>query len=294
MKRLYPSSSAFMLGELVVTEYESGCLRAILLASEGARTPIPSIYEKVGAAHEEWYETQLKQDPRLITYTREVPIKFPVPGVEGVLYSGRIDVLSAYDKAGIVLHETKGTISKNTRLSVIRKGKVKLNHLAQLVSYMIAKETTKGKIVAGYYEQAEDGTLIHQEGREFKVEIDNDGSILVDGVPTGYSVFDQINHRTAAAKVLVGDSVPARPDKHDQKWGGPCGNCFNRENCDKFDRGEIDGREAFIAAGREAARAYVPGPEPEPFRIKPAKASKPLKAKRARTGSNKKKSTEAN
>jgi hypothetical protein len=292
MKKLYPSSSAFMLGELVVTEYESGCLRAILLADNGARTPIPSIYEKVGAAHEDWYETQLKQDPRLITYSREVPIKFPVPGVEGVQYSGRIDVLSAYEKAGVVLHETKGTISKNTRLSVIRKGKVKLNHLAQLISYMIAKETTKGKIVAGYYEQDEAGNLMHQEGREFKVEIDSEGAILVDGAPTGYSVFDQIAHRTAAAKVLVGDTVPARPDKWDQKWGGPCTNCFNRDNCDKFDRGEIDGREAFIDAGREAARAYVPGPEPEPFKIKPAKARR-SPAKRKSNGSNESKSKKA-
>lgn len=288
-KRLYPSSSAFMLGELVVTEYDSGCLRSILLAANGARTTIPEIYERVGAAHEVWYEENvLKKDPRILNYATEVPIKQPIDGVEGVTYSGRMDVLAAHDKVGVVIHETKGTISKNTRLSVIRKGKVKLNQLAQLVSYMIAKECPRGKLIAGYYEEDGDGTLVHQEGREFKVEIDDEGAIIVDGVPSGYSVLDQIRHRQAAAKVIASPHVAARPDKWDQKWGGPCTNCTFREVCDKFDNGEIGGLNEFIDAGRAAARdadAYR-GPQPEPFRTKQAKAPKSKRAKKSSPRSN--------
>jgi hypothetical protein len=293
-KKLYPSSSAFMIGELVVTDYDSGCLRAILLAANGARTEIPEIYMKVGAAHEDWYEeTVLKKDPRIITYATEVPIKLPIPGVEGVLYSGRMDVLAAHEKVGTVIHETKGTISKNTRLAVIRKGKVKLNQLAQLVSYMIAKECTRGKLVVGYYED-EDGSLVHQEGRDFKVEIDEDGSILIDGERYEYTVAHQMAHRQAAARTLVSGEIAERPANWDQKWGGPCGNCTFREVCNKFDRGELDGSE-FITAGRAAARDADSnrGPEPEPFTVRKAKVSKLAKAKRSPRG-NKAKPKETN
>ncbi len=286
IKRLYPSSSAFMWHETVITEYDSGCLRSILLSAHGAKTAFPAIYQKVGAAHEEWYEeTVLKTDPRIITYSREVPIKQAIEGVDGVIYSGRMDVLSAYAVGGAVIHETKGTISKNSRLNVIRKGKVKLNQLAQLVSYMIAKEITKGKLVVGYYEEDHEGNLRHQEGRDFKVEINDEGLILVDGEPSGYTVQDQIRHRIAAAKVLASNTVGARPDKWDQKWGGPCSNCHFATVCDNFDRGELNGTDEFIEAGRSAARDYVPGPEPEPFKIRAPKAPKPIKAKRARRGS---------
>jgi len=285
--KLYPSSSAFMLGELVVTDYDSGCLRSILLQANGARTQIPEIYMKVGAAHEDWYEeTVLKKDARIITYATEVPIKLPIEGVEGVVYSGRMDVLAAHEKVGTVIHETKGTISKNTRLSVIRKGMVKLNQLAQLVSYMIAKECTRGKLVVGYYEEDGDGTLVHQEGRDFKVEIDDSGAILVDSVPTGYSAMDQLRHRNAAARVLAsGEVVAARPDKWDQKWGGPCGNCNFREVCDKFDRGELGGKNEFIDAGRAAARHADDNRRPEPEAAK-VKVAKPKPAKRVASRSN--------
>lgn len=281
-KRLYPSSSAFMWGDTVLTEYDSGCLRSILLRAHGAVTSIPKVFERVGAAHEDWYENVLKQDPTLITFSREVVIKQPIEGAEGVLYSGRMDVLAAH-KAGTVIHETKGTISKNSRLSVIRKGLVKLNQLAQLVSYMIVKQVPRGKLVVGYYEEDEHGALVHQEGREFKVEIDDSGSILVDGTPSGYSVFDQIAHRQAAAKVLAGNVVAARPDKWDQKWGGPCGNCVFKSACDRYDQGQFATVEEYIDAGREAARDAEAnkGVEPEPFKTKSARpAKKARKAKR--------------
>ncbi len=274
-KRIYPSSSAFQWGDLVLTDYDSGCLRSILLRAHGADTPIPDIYAKVGAAHEEWYEGQLKADPRLITYAREVPVKFPIDGMEEVTYSGRIDVLSTYLNVGQVIHETKGTISKNTRLSVIRKGQVKLNQLAQTVSYMIAKEILLAKLVVGYYEENEAGELVHQEGRTFKIRIADDGAILVDDTPSGFTVADQIRHRQSVAKVLSTNTIGARPDKADQKWGGPCTHCVFKDVCDKYDRGELTGGvDQFVDAGRDAAwlASQNPKPEPVPFKIKVRKS----------------------
>jgi hypothetical protein len=263
MKKIHPSSAAFMIGDLVMTDYDSGCLRSILLAHNGARSEsIPKVYAEVGAAHENWIEANvLKPDKRLVVYAREVPIKMPVPGCEDVLYSGRMDVLACYVEVGQVILETKGTISKNTRLSVIRKGLVKLNHLAQLTSYMIAKRITRGKIIAGYYERDPDTLeFVHCEGREFKVEIADDGGIVVDGFPTAWTVADQLRHRLAAARVLSAETVPPRPDKATQAFGGPCSKCLFKSVCDNYDNQPVEGTYAFIEAGREAARAYNASP----------------------------------
>ena len=133
MIKLYPSSAAFMQGGLVVTEHDSGCLRKILLTSKGVKGDIPKIYMEVGAVHENQHELTLKNAETVAAYMREVPIKAPVPGYEQVLYSGRADFivdekLKRAESAGFapiktieVIHETKGTISKNTRLKVLRK-----------------------------------------------------------------------------------------------------------------------------------------------------------------------------
>ncbi len=271
-KRLYPSASAFMWGNSVITEYDSGCLRSILLSAHGARTEIPKVYMQVGAAHEEWYEGQLKADDRVSGFEREVPVQFPVPDYEDVTYSGRIDVVVDYlHLEDAVLAETKGTISKNTRLKVIRKGIVKLNQLAQLVSYMIAKQVSRGKLVVGYYQATDSGELVHCEGREFRVTIDEAGLILIDGIPSGFSVMDQLAHRQAAARVLSTGEIADRPANADQKYGGPCTYCTFKDVCDKYDKGDVSGPE-FIAGGLEAARTAVTKEPPPPDKYKAPKA----------------------
>lgn len=269
-KTLYPSQAAFMWGETVITQYSSGCLRAILLSAHGIREAFPAIYGEVGAAHEAWYEGRLAEDTRLVSYARESPVKRPIPGVSGVTYSGRIDFLQTYP-AGAVIAETKGTISKDTRLSVIRKGAVKLNQLAQLVSYMIATETPRGKLVVGYYEKDGDAYR-HCEGREFKVTIDDEGLILVDGTPSGYSVTDAIKHRQAAAGVLADNTVGSRPDKWDQPFGGPCRMCVFKDACDKY-RPEHHTTEEFLEFGRQAIASAPARPGPEAHIYKPKKPS---------------------
>jgi hypothetical protein len=263
-KTLYPSASAFCWGDAVQTEYESGCLRSILLSAHGIRTSPPKIYMEVGAAHEDAYEQQLKKDPKVTTYRREVPVKQAIPGHDEVTYSGRVDVLAEHEGVGTVIHETKGTISKNTRLSVIRKGKVKLNQLAQLVSYMIALEIPRGKLVVGYYERTEDGKWVACEGREFKVTLADDGAILVDREPSGFSVIDALRHRNKAAQVLADNSIGERPDRWNQSFGGPCTHCPFKSACDKYDKTDTQSTEVFLGYAREALASLPDRPEPEP------------------------------
>lgn len=283
-KSIHASSAAFMWGETVLTEYDSGCLRSQLLAAHGARTKIPQIYMDVGAVHEDYYEiAHLALDDKVLSWEREVVIKHDHADYPDVSDSSRADVVAIHAGVGKVIHETKGTISKNTRLSVIRKGKVKLNQLAQLVRYMISEETTYGKLVCGYYEQGETGHLLWQEGREFKVRIADDGSILVDNEPSGFTVRDQIRHTQASARVISKDEIGTRPDKWEQKWGGPCTNCVFKATCDTYDQGGMSHAE-FVASGKAAAEAYNanPKPDPEPFKVK---VSKPKAPKRVRKSS---------
>ncbi len=276
MKKLYPSSSAFVWDGTVITDYPSGCLRHILLGSKGVRTSgIPAVYMRVGAAHEENHEAELKSQG--IMYNREVPIKIPIQGFDDVQYSGRIDFLCHYDsKIGEVVHETKGTVSKNTRLKVLRKGLVVTNQLAQLVSYMVARKICFGKLVCGYYEEDAEGILLLQESRTFKILIDDAGAVLIDGLPSGYTVFDQIAHRTAAATVLTEGIIADRPAGFENPYSGPCARCEFKDTCNSFDAGRLPTVDDFIeSAKKDLEIAEINGrADPQPNKIKVKKEKK--------------------
>lgn len=296
MIKLYPSSAAFMQEDTVITGYDSGCLRKILLTSKNVRGQIPTVYMEVGAVHENQYEALLKSDPTVSRFLRELPIKQPVPGFETVMYSGRMDfvveeilkrtegVTFAPMKTREVITETKGSISKTTRREVIRKGNVKVNQLAQLVSYMIARQSPYGRLVCAYYERhPETLQLVKCEERMFKIFIDDEGAVLIDGMPSGFTVEDQINHRKAAAKVLVEDRVGERPDGWTDIYKGPCCRCIHKDTCSRFDAGHVKDTEEFVALARVDLDIAVINKKPEPeanwLKIKKPTAPKKAKAK---------------
>jgi hypothetical protein len=262
-KKFYPSSSAFMLGDVVMTKYDSGCLRSILAKANGIRTgEIHPVYKRVGAAHEDAYAELLSQDDKNISIEREVQVKKEIS--LDVQYSGRMDfrVLRALPDGTheTIIHETKGTVSKNTRRD-FRKGEYNVSYLAQLVSYMVDERTTKGKLVCGYYEEDDSGVLRMQETREYRVTVTDTGRLDVDGEPSGYNVADLLAHRRAAAAVLENHEVGPRPDKWNQKWGGPCGRCAFSKTCDAWDSGALGTDTAmFLGSAEEdaaVARATV-------------------------------------
>jgi len=268
-KRLHPSSAAFVWEGTVVTEYSSGCLRYILISANGIRTPIPEEYMRVGAAHEEMYAAELTA--KGVQYEREVKIRIPISTALDVDISGRIDFVIAPN----FITETKGTISKNTRLKVLRKGEVKINQLAQLVSYLIARQASTGQLVTGYYEETEDNVLVLKERRDFLVRIAEDGGILIDGVPSMFTVYDQLAHRTLAAEVLETNRIADRPDNWHLKYGGPCGFCAFKDTCDKYDAGAFKDLQEFLAAATiDAEIAAINTREPVPNKVKVKKQRK--------------------
>jgi hypothetical protein len=209
----------------------------------------------VGAVHEAVHEQEVKGDPKVASYKREMVIKADI--TDDVQYSGRCDFEVQYYKVGTVIHETKSTVSRSTRDHVIRKGQVKLNHLAQLVSYLIQLKTTRGKIVCGYYELNEVGDYERVEAREFKVTIRDNGAIYIDGEHSGFNVEDQIAHALAAAKVLSEQRIWERPEGHDAKWKSPCTFCPFKKACDKYDAAEITTVSELVEAAREDVKGYV-------------------------------------
>lgn len=248
LKKYYPSSAAFMFGDLTMTKDSSGCLRRILFASHGLRDEIDPIYSEVGKAHEEWVESRLKG------FQREVPVRGQVLGTD-VEYSGRADFLNEHE-----IIECKGTISKRVRLDVIRKGNVKINHLAQLVSYLIQLERSNGALIVGFYEQNEDKQFICTEHREFKITIDDEGRILIDGTLSGYRVHDQLAHMQRAAKHLAEGTLGPRPADWDAKYTSPCNYCPFKSACDKVDSGE---RSDPLALAKEALDEHKLKPKRE-------------------------------
>jgi len=159
--------------------------------------------------------------------------------------------------------------SKNTRRDVIRKGEYNLSYLAQLVSYMVRLRTQKGRLICGYYEEnhAIPPVLERQEERIFKVEIDGDGSILVDGASSGFGVADLLAHQRAAVRVLENQEVGPRPDKAVLKYGGPCSFCPFKAACDSYDV-IGGGTEQFLQLARNAVAALPPKPAPKAFKTK--------------------------
>ncbi len=244
--KIYPSSSAWVIGGKVDTEYDSGCLRYALIAPKAPKPFFDPLFNKLGAHHEAWYAEKLGD--RILH--RELSLYHTVlPGVE---YSGRCD----FQTTDGMVHETKASFSKKFLRNVIKKGKFKKGHLAQLVSYLIELQQSRGLIAAGYYEVNEAGEFVQKAYREFQVMIADDGSILVDGTPSGYTVHQQLQHQLLTAEVLSEQVV------HEERpivagYSSPCNYCPMSAVCDKYDAGNMSQQE-FTDAGIEAIKNKKP------------------------------------
>jgi hypothetical protein len=233
MLKLYPSSSGFCWGNLVISEYGSGCIRKILLSANGYRTEIAETSKETGAKWEEQVLEQLINDQEY-AFHREVPFRYEV---NGVTVSGRCDYF-VYDDAGGCVIECKGSNSKSVLYDVINKGKVKINHLAQLVHYLNYFGTDHGKIMVSFVET--------QKQRTFIVTVEGDGQIYVDGKFSGYTAHDQVKHTLNASEAIRDSIVWERPTSFN---GDPCKFCEFKPLCTDWDTGEITDSKEFIDRG---------------------------------------------
>ncbi len=227
VKKLYASSSGFAFGESYFSEYNSACMRYIVASHGSPKKPIDPKYSELGLIHEEWWAKHNKGNIK----DREVPIKKSYDGVE---YSSRVDFINNDGS----ITETKASMSKSFLYSTIRKKQVKTSHLAQIVSYMIHLQVTKGTIVVGYYKEGS-GAKEPQEHVVFNIEINNNGEILVDNQIHTYNVADQLKFLLVLADLYKHDKIhPQRPMSL-SKWTNPCTYCPLSELCDQFDQNTI-------------------------------------------------------
>ncbi len=229
--KLYPSSSGFANSEnSYVVDYNSACLRYILPAYEANRVEIKPIYGRIGAIHEDRHAAVLGE--RMAH--RELPIK--VNYSENIQYSGRADFITVEDE----IHETKASLSKNFLYSVIRKKKVKLSHLAQLVSYLIHFNKSVGKIVTGFYKHNEEkDTIEFKEGADFDVKIEENGDIYVDNKKYIYTRQNQEQYLQMAINTIKTGEIPKQRPSNYMEFMGPCAFCPLKVLCKVYDKDKV-------------------------------------------------------
>jgi len=231
-----------MIGDLTITDSQSGCLRNILLSAHGIREgEIAEINSRVGSVHESYYARTITDE----MFGSEVPVK---GDCNGVPYSGRADFLTKH-KTDWVVHETKGTVSYNTYRKVIKDGRPKGNNLSQLVFYMTHFDTPYGKLIYGYYKEV--GPMFKQvDSRVYRVTINQAGDIMLDGAHSGFTVADHLAHRVAAAKVLTEQCVWERPEGT-EAGEGACQYCIHKKACQSWDLGALKTTEEFINEAKQ-------------------------------------------
>lgn len=244
--KIYPSSSGFVTENGLEIDYNSACPRYMVASIGSTRVELDPIYAELGALHEEWWTKKL--GVRLIAREKEIKVELS----DTVRYSGRADFIVE----GPEVHETKASMSKTFLYQNIRKRKPKLSHLAQLVSYMIQLKIPKGQIIAGFYKEKE-SRLVLQEHVEFKVDIDDEGRILVDGVATPYTVAHQLAHLHMAQQALETQELGDRRPLNYEAWTGPCKMCPLNNLCWAKDQSPITDKE-FKDQAKELINAQQP------------------------------------
>ena len=227
-------TSGFALGDIAVTEYNSACPRSVLLHTRGIRKQIDPIYAETGEFDENRYESEIiKSDGRIYNYTRELKLTSPIS--DKVSYSGRADFVCDTHKVGTVVHEKKSTFSKSARTQ-LRKGKAKLNHIAQLSGYLDELKSQRGKVFYSYYEKDENGVLTAKEDFDIKVVVTDKGHLIQNGEYFEYTMFDYLAHRKIMADVIEhGEVYKYRPLDWDSKFKSPCKYCPFSKACDNYD-----------------------------------------------------------
>lgn len=240
MVKVRGSSSAFMWGRTVHTDYSSGCLRAIYLASKGVKDTIDESHSIRGELNEDTYEQELIKQG--LPYQRELTISGSLSIDPDYHFSGRIDFL-----VGGVVHELKSSESKS-RLPAIKKGEWSTNNLAQTVAYMDQMNVTEGKLVYSYWvRDKKNGEYQKSLETPLDISIDNYGRIGVNSKPTQYTVYDLYAHQYHVIKVQRDDIIWERPHNYDLLWGSPCGYCPFKDACNKWDNEELgDSPSSFV------------------------------------------------
>jgi hypothetical protein len=239
------SNSAFFKDGKFHTDSQVGCPRITLLRRHGVEEPVLNIRTQktfaIGHLNEELFIKHYLPNEFV---RREGEVKVPI--TENIDFEGHIDV-----EIEGMLFELKSVSSNNT-WKLVKDGGYKLANLAQAVNYMLARQLQKGYLVYSLYAYV---AGIDLPDVFLEIDIDDDGSVLVNKKQTGYTLENIVLDRQAKASVLETDTVyPERPINP----GGdksPCHYCPFKVTCDKFDKKEITDTHSFLNHAREITDA---------------------------------------
>lgn len=240
--KIYPSSAAFMVGDLVFAQYSSSCLRNQLLASEGVKEPFNPIHTKRGAIAEKRYEDALIAADA--DYEREVPFKIEIE--PGVVVSGRVD----FKLSGSRIDEIKSSESLSVIQDVIKDGNPKEANVAQLITYLMAESLTYGSLVYSAFKWNKKAQVYeHIADRVFSVQLMARGEIYVDEKLFRFHARDVVAHMLATARVIRNRSIASRPFNH-KGFDGPCKRCAFATTCGLYDEGILESVDDFVHSAK--------------------------------------------
>lgn len=233
LNRIYPSSSAFMVGPLVKSSSHNSCLRFVSaqclsgLSKAELFHEITAEYAALGTLDEFRYSAKLKKEGK--EFQREVPFQVEY---KGAVISGRMDFLLD----GLVI-EKKSVTSQSIYKQVFEGGQPKTAWVAQVASYLAFLKIPAGKIVATYYELSEefDAYQVVAE-KEWDVQCLDSGCIIVNRVPFEHSLRDLARWYAEIEKTVSNPSAPQQKVcQPANKYESACNFCPIRSICDKGD-----------------------------------------------------------
>lgn len=227
----------------------------------------------IGKANEEVFEKSLQAKD--IPYIREDFLCTNLtPDVE---IAGAIDF-----QVRTKPYELKAVSSTRQYEKIFVKGQPKLENVCQILSYMIQLNLTEGvlrytsTIYHSHYDiswaevkklaRAGEAKLIASmtkekwkakpEKRSFKVEIQEDGTVLVDKSEFCH-VSELWDHQALAVSVLEGQTVNEAVPAAGEDGFPPCKLCWWNDVCRGFNVGEINTTAEFLAGCRERNRVAM-------------------------------------
>ncbi len=247
--KLNGSSSAFAKGAMVYSKYSTGCIRNILLKSHGVREELKQSTQGLGLQNEDAYGAKLVSDGRTIL-ARELPIVGESAIASDAIFSGRFDYQVA-TPLGPQIVELKSTQSKN-KLAELKKGVYTVENLAQTVAYVVETGSTGGaQLVYTHYKYDAQNVYQPTYERSFDISFSASGSILVDGVASGFFVRDLYAHQALVYVHLSENRVGPRPYNYESQWASPCTYCPFKKACQGYDENPLSTTESFINQAKE-------------------------------------------
>lgn len=231
LKMVRGANAAFLKDGDIHADKEAGCLRIVLLRSLGLEKP-PEFSSSLTFEYGKLWEVVYSKAAALGGYAKVVSdstVETPIEGSDSV-FSGRPDHEITHLDGSLEIVETKSVSSAKQVGKVFRDNYVSPNYLAQLVSYMVARGTDKGRLSYGSLFWSSGTYFSKPAVKEFVVNIE-DTRININGIYSGFTTKHLLGHKQLSAFVIENKKVWEKRPKDPEA----CKYCAFLSVCDRYD-----------------------------------------------------------